>query len=109
MHSQLFYFLCYGLIQKGYPHIDATILPRTEPKSPIMLSFDGSIERNQTDVVANKFTQEHTIDYLGDIWPFAYLSSLCIIILVIASKDWQFLQMDMKNVFLNKKLTQKKV
>ena len=53
------------------------------------------------DVVANKFAQE-------TFGPFVYLPSLCIIIVVIASKDWQFLQMDMKNVFLNKKLTKKK-
>ena len=61
---------------------------------------DGSIERYKARLVAKGFTQEYEIDYEET---FALVTRISYV--AIASK-WDLFQMDVKNAFLNRDLSE---
>ena len=67
---------------------------------------DGSIERYKAHLVAKGFTQEYGIDYEETFTPVARLSSVCTLLAVAASRQWKLFQMDVKNAFLNRDLSE---
>ena len=68
--------------------------------------FDGSIERYKAHLVAKSFTQEYEIDYEETFSPVARISSVRDLLAVAAASKWVFLQMDVKNAFLNRDLSE---
>ena len=67
---------------------------------------DGTIDRYKAHLIAKGFTQEYDIDYEETFAPVARLSSVRTLITVSAFRYWPLFQMDVKNAFLNEKLTE---
>ena len=67
---------------------------------------DGSIECYKTRLVAKGFTQEYEIDYEETFTPVARISSVRDLLAVADASKWVFLQMDVKNAFLNGDLSE---
>ena len=67
---------------------------------------DGSIECYKICLVAKGFTQEYEIDYEETFSPVARISSVRDLLAVAAASKWVFLQMDVKNAFLNRDLSE---
>jgi hypothetical protein len=57
-------------------------------------------------LVAQGFTQVPGVDYVDMFAPVAKFSTLCILLALAASYDWEIHQMDVKNTYLNRKLTE---
>ena len=68
---------------------------------------DGSIECYKTRLVAKGFTQEYRIDYEEETFaPIARISFVCALLAVAAASKWDLFQMDVKNAFLNRDLSE---
>ena len=67
---------------------------------------DGSIERYEARLVAKGFTQEYEIDYEKTFAPVARISSIRALLAVVATSKWDIFQMDVKNAFLNRDLSE---
>ena len=67
---------------------------------------DRSIERYKARLVAKGFTQDYGIDYEETFAPVARLSSVRTLLVVAASRQWKLFQMDVKNAFLNRDLSE---
>ena len=67
---------------------------------------DGSIERYKARLVVKGFIQEYGIDYEETFTLVASLSSVCTLLAVAASHQWNLFQMDVKNAFLNRDLSE---
>ena len=67
---------------------------------------DGSIEQYKSRLVAKGFTQEYDIDYKKTFALVACLSSVCTLLVVAASRQWKLFQMDVKNAFFNRDLSE---
>nr|GEZ22297.1 hypothetical protein [Tanacetum cinerariifolium] len=60
----------------------------------------------QSMLVANGYTQTHEIDYEETFSPVAKIKSIRIMLAIDAFHDYEIWQMDVKTVFLNRKLTE---
>ena len=67
---------------------------------------NGSIGCYKAHLVAKGFTQEYEIDYEETFSPVARISSVRDLLAVAAASKWVFLQMDVKNAFLNRDLSE---
>ena len=67
---------------------------------------NGSIERYKAHLIAKGFTQEYEIDYEEIFVPVARISSVHALLAVTAASKWDIFQMDVKNAFLNGKLSE---
>ena len=67
---------------------------------------DGSIERYKARLVAKDFTQEYKIDYEETFTPVARISSVRALLTVAAANKLDIFQMDVKNAFLNRDLSE---
>ena len=72
----------------------------------IKTRLDGSIEGYKTHLVAKGFTQEYGIDYEETFAPVARISSVHALLAVAAASKWDLFQMDVKNAFLNRDLSE---
>jgi hypothetical protein len=66
---------------------------------------DGYVGCYKAKLVAKGFTQQYWIDYKKTFAPVTRLSSVRTLIVVSASHHWLLFQMNVKNAFLNGKLT----
>ena len=66
---------------------------------------NGSIECYKVRLVAKGFTQEYGIDYEETFALVARISSIHALLVAVASK-WDLFQMDVKNAFLNRDLSE---
>ena len=62
---------------------------------------EGKILKYKARLVAQGFTQIHSIDFLDTFAPVARLSAIRTVIALAASEDWELHQMDVKSAYLN--------
>ena len=67
---------------------------------------DGSIERYNTCLVTKGFTQEYEINYEETFTLVARISSVRALLAVTVTSKWDLFQMDVKNAFLNRDLSE---
>ena len=67
---------------------------------------DESIKRYKARLVAKGFTQEYEIDYEETFASVACISSVHALLVVAATSKWDIFQIDVKNAFLNRDLSE---
>ena len=67
---------------------------------------DGTVDRYKARLVSRGFTHEYGIDYDETFSPVARLSSVKTLIAISTARKWLLFHMDVKNVFLNGKLSE---
>ena len=72
----------------------------------IKTHFDGSIECYKSCLVAKGFTREYEIDYEETFAPIARISFVHALLAIVAASKWDIFQMDVKNAFLNRDLSE---
>jgi hypothetical protein len=67
---------------------------------------DGHISRYKSRLVSKGFQQVHGIDYDETFTPVEKMDSIRLTLSIVATKGWEFNQMDMKNAFLHDDLSE---
>lgn len=67
----------------------------------IKYKSDGSLERYQSRLVAERFTQTHGIGYLETFALVAKLNFVRVLLSLAANLNWPLQQLDIKNAFFN--------
>ena len=66
----------------------------------------GQVSRYKARLVAQGFTQVPRVDYVDTFTPVVKFLTLRVLLALAASHDWEIHQMDVKNAYLNGKLTE---
>jgi hypothetical protein len=67
----------------------------------IKVKSDGSLDRYKARLVALGNNQEYGVNYEETFAPVAKMTTICTILAIAASQNWDLHQMDMKNAFLH--------
>lgn len=67
----------------------------------IKYNLDGTVERYKSRFVAQGFTQQEGLDYLDTFSPVAKLTSVKLLLSLVAAKGYKLTQMDVLNAFLH--------
>ena len=66
----------------------------------------GEVSRYKARLVAQGFTQVPGVDYIDTFAPVAKFPTLHVLLALAVTYDWEIHQMDVKNAYLNGKLTE---
>lgn len=67
----------------------------------VKFNSDGSIDRLKARLVARGYTQTYAIDYDETFSLVAKISSIRMLLSMVANLDWPLFQLDAKNAFLH--------
>jgi len=67
---------------------------------------DGQVSRYKSRLVAKGCQEVHSIDYDETFSPVAKMDSICLELSIVATKRWEFHQMEVKNAFLHGDLSE---
>ena len=67
---------------------------------------DGSIARLKASLVAKRYARTYGVDYSYTFSPMAKLTSIRLCISLATTHGWDLHQLDIKNVFLHRDLTE---
>ena len=72
----------------------------------IKFNSDGSFARNKARLVAKGYSQTYEVDYEETFAPVAKLNTVRVLLSLAVNLDWPLFQLDVKNAFLNRDLTE---
>ena len=65
---------------------------------------DGSINKYKARLVAKGYVQKHGVDFEEVFVPVACLETVCLLISLAATKEWEVHHLDVKTAFLHGEL-----
>ena len=88
------------------------LVPRPKDVKPISSKWvykvktrtNGSVERYKAHLIARGFSQQYGLDYDETFSPVAKITTVRVLIALVASKSWKLWKMDVKKAFLHGEL-----